>query len=80
MPYTIIYFDISIGWFMSAWCMSWMSAICVLMQLGTLFASFNMHIFFHLFPMRIVSFIAFFRVVTEHSSLCNAPLCGEGFA
>ena len=43
--------------------MSWMSAICVHMQMAT----------FGLVRMRIVSFTTIFRFVMQHSSLCNAP-------
>ena len=63
-----IYFDLSIGRFMSASCMSWMSAICVHVQMAT----------FCMVWMRIVSFTAIFRVVMQHSSLSNAPPDGEG--
>ena len=59
--YYDIYFDLSIGRFMSASCMSWMSAICVHMQMAT----------FGLVRMRIVSFATIFRFVTQHSSLCK---------
>lgn len=61
--YYDIYFDLSIRRFTSASCMSWMSAICVHMQMAT----------FGLVRMRIVSFATIFRFVTQHSSLCNAP-------
>ena len=61
--YYDIYFDLSIRQFTSASCMSWMSAICVHMQMAT----------FGLVRMRIVSFATVFRFVTQHSSLCNAP-------
>ena len=61
--YDDIYFDLSIRRFTSASCMSWMSAICVHMQMAA----------FGLVRMRIVSFAAVFRFVTQHSSLCNVP-------
>ena len=66
--YYDIYFDLSIGRFMSASCMSWMSAICVHVQMAT----------FGLVRMRIVSFAVVFRFVMQHFSLCNAPPHGEG--
>ena len=65
--YYDIYFDLSIRQFMSASCMSWVSAICGHMQMET----------FCIVRMRIVSFAAVFRVVTQHSSRWGGALCDD---